>query len=175
MNLKLVILDANVIIELFRRSLFNSILSRYQINIPEIIKEECIYYLNDDGKRIDLNLDQYVTEGKLKVIFADGASYLKLTRELNDDFYRGIDDGEKEALAIIHASNDETLLFCSGDLPAIKALGVIGKSSQAISLETLLDDIGAKNLKLRAHFTKQLVDKEAGKAFQERDMYLKRK
>lgn len=173
MNSKLVILDANVIIELFKKGLFVSVIGRYHLHIPETIKAECIYYFDDEGNKHAIDLDQYLTNTKMTIVSADASQYVKLTCTLKEDFYRSIDDGEKEALALIHSSEDDEMMFCSGDLPAIKALGVIGRSSQAISLEALLVGIGIRNTNLKANYTQKVLEREAGKAYQEKDLYLK--
>lgn len=173
MNSKLVILDANVIIELFKKDLFASVINRYHLHIPETIKAECIYYYDALGNKVDINLDQYSENPKMTIVSANADQYIKLACKLKEDFYRSIDDGEKEALALIHSAEDDEMMFCSGDLPAIKALGVIGRSSQAISLESLLSNIGIRNTNLKGNYTQKVLEKEAGKAYQEKELYLK--
>lgn len=75
-------------------------------------------------------------------------------------------------MAIINNNEDENLFFCSGDLPSLKAMGVLGKSNQVLSLEKVLEGLGLKR-NLKHHFTENLKDKEIRKAYIEKDMYLK--
>lgn len=170
--LNLIILDANVIIELFRQDIFAAVVDRCSIKLPTTIKNECKFYEDQSGKEIQIDWTQYLNSGKVEEISADDLEYGKLARLFKEDFYRGIDAGGLEALAIINASDDEYLFFCSGDLPSLKAMGVLGKGNQAVSLEKLLKNIGIqKNLK--QHFSEKRKNQEVGKAFTEKEMYLK--
>lgn len=133
--MKLIILDANVILELFRLDLFNTVLGRYKIKIPTTIKNECIYYLDQGGNEIYIDWIPFIENKKIEEVSAQSSHFLELAEIFKEDFYRGIDPGELEAIAIINNSEDEDLFFCSGDLPSLKAMGVLGKSNQVLSLK----------------------------------------
>lgn len=170
--MNLIILDANVIIELFRQNIFEALIGRYKIKLPTTIKNECKYYEDLSGVEIQIDWAIYLSTNKVEEISADGIEYGKLAKLFKEDFYRGIDPGELEALAIINASDEENLFFCSGDLPSLKAMGVLGKGNQAISLEKLLLNIGIQKT-LKQHFSEKRKNQEIGKAFSEKEMYLK--
>ena len=170
--MKLVILDANVIIELFSQGIFDAIVGRYSIKLPKTIKDECQYYLDRNDLEVQIDWGPYVDSERVEEVAATDEQFGELLNKLKDDFYRGIDAGELEAIALICAQDREDLFFCSGDLPALKALGVLGKGTQAVSLETLLQKSGmGRNLKHQ--FSEKRKQQEISKAFSEKDLYLK--
>jgi hypothetical protein len=171
--LKLVILDANVIIELFRLNLFSAVVGRYSIVVPTTIKQECVFFVDQSGARVDINWETFISSSKVEEVSADALDFSNLGNIFIEDVFRGIDAGELEALAIINKSQDKAFLYCSGDLPSLKALGALGRGSQAISLEKLLQNIGITKT-LKRHFTEKIKNQEVGKAYAERDLFLKK-
>lgn len=170
--MKLVILDANVIIELFSQGIFDALIGRYAIKLPKTIKDECQFYFDQNDDEVQINWEPYITSGKVEEVAATDEQFSDLLKKLKDDFYRGIDAGELEAIALICSKDEEDLFFCSGDLPALKAMGVLGRGNQAVSLETLLQKSGmGRNLKHQ--FSERRKQQEISKAFTEKDLYLK--
>ena len=170
--MKLVILDANVIIELFSQGIFDALIKRFSIKLPKTIKDECQYYSDQSNVEIQIDWEPYIKGGQVEEVAASAQEYGELVKKLKDDFHRGIDPGELEAIALICAQEDDDLFFCSGDLPSLKAMGVLGKGNQAVSLENLLKSAGMPR-KLKHQFSEARKQQEITKAFAEKDLYLK--
>jgi len=88
-----------------------------------------------------------------------------MLKESKEVFVKGLDAGERDAITILNSGKYDEHFFCSGDKSAIKALAVINKSFNAVSLEKLLRDTGqagtVKNLKhefLEAYTKKYISD-----------------
>lgn len=169
--MKLVILDANVIICLFELQLFDALIKRYSILIPTTIKNESKYYTGKDQEEVEIDWGAYLDAGKIKEVSASSSALQSLTDKFKADFSRGIDPGELEAIAIVCDSDDDNIYFCTGDLPALKAMGILGKGSQALSLEIVLKESGMART-LKQHFTEKRKEQEISKAFAEKDIYL---
>lgn len=71
---------------------------------------------------------------------------------------------ERDAITLLNSGNFDDYLFCSGDKSAIKAVAIINKTFNVISLEKLLKDSGksnsVKNLKheFLESYTKQYIN-----------------
>ena len=134
MKSRLVILDANVIIEAFRWNIWNALMAQYDIHItPIVLKNEVYHYEDINGQQVPIDLDSHVASGKVKEISATSTEIASLEAKVNKNFLDRIDDGEKEALALLLTGRFDDFRYCTGDTRAIKALasldlGAFGKS-----------------------------------------------
>ena len=170
--MKLIILDANVIIELFSLGIFDALIGRYSIQLPKTIKDESLFHYDQYGVEVQINWEPYISSGRVQEVGASDKEFGDLFKKLKDDFYRGIDAGELEAIALICSQDNEDLYFCSGDLPALKVMAVLGKGGQAVSLEALLQKAGMSRT-LKHQFSEKRKTQEIAKAFSEKNLYLK--
>jgi len=175
MKSKLVILDANVIIDCHRNEVWKQIISSYEIYIPAtIFYDEAKYFVskNTDEKK-DINLSQDKDHGKIKVIEAEISHIQNLKTFIKDDFFESIDPGEREAIALLKSGHYDDYVFCTGDKAAIRALTILDLSFQGISLEKLLKDASIKFEKFKPNYSESEFKKQQGKGLQEKNFLLK--
>jgi hypothetical protein len=174
MKSKLVILDAVIIIEAHRLGIWNHLLSQFSVFIPGyILDNEVQYFKSKGGSKIAIDLTSNTKNLKVHRLDAEPTDFAKLYQEFNQVFVDGIDNGEKEALALLNSGRYPEHKFCTSDGAAIKALSVLNLSFQGISLEELLQQSG-KKYDLKHNFCKSFYTKHLGHGLQDRD-FLKKK
>lgn len=176
MSKKKKLLDANVIIKLHQNSLWKSVIHSGQIAITPIIRREVKFYRDKLGEKKPINLSEDIASKKIEEIEVSLETFTSLPMFLKDSILDGIDDGEREAIAFLHANKrKETYLFCTADQLAIKCLGVLGLSHFGISLQELLDSIKIKSHFLHKDVTycKTHFDKMLSEGFGERHLHKK--
>ncbi|RLS76381.1 MAG: hypothetical protein DWI02_11295 [Planctomycetota bacterium] len=142
-KLKLLILDAGVVIHLHELQLWQPLLVSCDVHLSRIVAErEVLFEPNEDGGYgDDIDLRPDVSAGRINV-FEVTASDVKRFRESFDSLYIGdLDDGESESLAFLAAQTDEYLIS-SRDAIVYRVLGNLGRGDQGISLEEALNQIG---------------------------------
>lgn len=157
-KLKLLILDANVVIYLHEHELWQAVLERCEVHLSGIvIDDEVRFYPGTEyDEVIDLSPD--VDAGRIQR-FDVPVSEVKVFRDQFDPVYRGdLDPGEEESLAhMLHAAKD--FLISSGDAIVYRILGNVNRGDAGISLEEVLQKVGLSRGNLPWQYTK---------AFQER-------
>lgn len=136
----LLLLDADVIIDLHKLGLWKQITKNHQINIPSIILHREVYFYEDDsGTRHNITLDNEigVTVNELS---CSAEELLSFKGNFDRVFQEELHNGEKEALILLQKQED--LLLCTCDYAAIKALALLDLSDKGISFENLLKKSG---------------------------------
>lgn len=141
----IVLLDADVIIDLHRFGIWEIILKKNKILIPStILRREVFYFIDTRGVKhyIDLLADVGSAFTEVSVT----AEELIQFRQNFDRFIEEeLDPGETEALKILQERND--CYFCTCDKVAIKTIVLLGKRDKGLSFEKLLRSSGiTKNL-----------------------------
>ena len=137
----IVLLDADVIIDLHRLNLWKSLTKNNKIHVSSIICREVYYYEETAGKRHVIDLSKEAGKSFVE-ISANIEQLSTITKEFEGLFEIDLHAGEKEALAILTTKKD--MLFCTCDKAAMKALGFLGISHKGISFEKLLSRSGIK-------------------------------
>ena len=131
---KLLLLDADVIIDLHTLGLFGKIRKAYDICLTRAVFEEAIYY-KKGGKKIDINI-------KNATIIDDvDLESLRKVQRVAKEARLGIDPGESTSIAYL-IQTDEQITFCSCDKAAIKLISYMELEQQSISLEKVLRNAG---------------------------------
>jgi len=136
---KLLLLDADVVIDLHTLGLFGKISKGYDVCLTRTVFEEARYY-KKDGAKIEINIkDAAIIED------VDLESLKKAQREAREAML-AIDPGE--ATSIAYLIQTEELIFCTCDQAAIKLVSYMELEQKSISLEKALRNIGyhKKNL-----------------------------
>jgi hypothetical protein len=94
---------------------------------------------------------------------------------VNENFFQALDPGELEALALLHSRQFPDFHFCTGDQAAIKAMSVLGLSSQALSFEKLLVSAGFITKGLHGSYSQDALQRRLAEGLIEKDFYLKKK
>ncbi len=134
----LILLDANVIIELYRLGVWSQILVQCKVFTTDYIAHNESLFYSVSNTHVPIEIDKYIDNGDLTIIEATAEDIGALESVFSDDFLESIHDGEKEALALIAAGKHQDSIFCTADGPAIKALVMLNKGQNGISLEELL-------------------------------------
>ena len=144
---KLVLLDADVIIDLHTLDLFTKICSAYKVYVTRTVFNEATYY--KQGGRV------YPLDIKGKVTIIDDVSLESLETVQNEarEALLGIDPGEKECIACLHET-EEDFIFCTCDQAAIKLVAYMALEHQAMSVEMALRNIGYQKTLYPRHFEK---------------------
>ncbi len=155
--LKLLILDANVVIHLHETGLWQALLSRCEVTLARTVAEDEVkFYRGTDAEEI-IDLSEDIAQGRVKV-FERTIAELKAFTDLFDPVYvESLDPGEAESLAYLMQSKD-TYLISSGDAIVFRVLGLLNRGDQGISLEEVLQKIGLSR-SLPKQYTKQFRER----------------
>jgi hypothetical protein len=152
-KLKLLILDANVVIFLHENALWHTVLERCEVHLSRIVAEhEVRYYRGTEyDEAIDLAPD--IKAGRFQV-FDVSVLDLKGFRDQFDLPYLGdLDDGEAESLAFM-LNATESFVISSGDAIVYRILGNLNNSEMGLSLEEILQKIGLTRGDLPRQYTR---------------------
>jgi predicted nucleic acid-binding protein len=150
----LLLLDADVIIDLHKLGLWEKITERNKVYIPSTIIQEVEYYDDELGRQY-LNLKENV--GKtIQEVSATPKEIAQLKNRLSQPDKESLDPGESEAITILDKNCD--MVFCSSDQLAIISIVLLNMEARVISLERLLKGSGLT--------TKKLEYKSSEKKFQ---------
>ncbi|MFP4353856.1 MAG: hypothetical protein ACLFUJ_01940 [Phycisphaerae bacterium] len=142
---RLLLLDANVIIELFRMGIWEQIVDRCDVHLSRTILQEARYYEDDDGLRCGIDLVCCQRSGAVTVHDVSLSQDAELTKHFGIAYLERFDPGEREALAHLLTSQ-ERFTICSADSIVFKVLGYLNLAEQGISLEEILQTIGLGRL-----------------------------
>jgi hypothetical protein len=137
--LLLLLLDADVIIDLHKLGLWKQITKSHKVFIPSIILHKEVYYYEDESGHhpIDLEKEIGITFSELSCSVQELMSFKE---RFDRVFQEELHDGEKEALVLLQKQED--LLLCTCDYAAIKALALLDLAEHGISFENLLKKSG---------------------------------
>jgi hypothetical protein len=149
---KLLLLDADVVIDLHALSLFDRINKGFEIHITKTVLDEASYF-KSGGARTKIDIRYRVT-----VIENVAVEHLQTIRNEAMEARLGIDPGEMEAIACL-IQEDEGLIFCTCDQAAIKLLAFMNLEEKSVSMEKALRTTGyqKKNLYPR-HWEKTFTE-----------------
>ncbi len=143
---KLLLLDADVVMDLHSLDLFGKISKSYGVCLTRTVFEEAKYY-KKGGKKFKLDLKGF------EIIEDVDIEVMKKVHREAREARLGIDPGESTSIAYLIQKEDIT--FCTCDRAAMKLISYMELERKAISLEKALRTIGyrEKNLYPR-HFEK---------------------
>ena len=136
---KLLLLDADVIIDLHTLGLFGRITKTYDICLTREVFEEAKYY-KKDGTKIEIDLKDVTIIDNV-----DLESLRRVQREAKEAML-GIDPGESTSIAYLIQT--EGITFCTCDQAAIKLISYMELEQKATSLEKGLRNAGYNEKKL---------------------------
>jgi len=149
---KLLLLDADVVIDLHTLSLFDRIIKGFEVHITKTVLDEALYFKGGGAKtKIDIR-------NRVTVIENIAVEHLQTVQKEAKEARLGIDPGELEAIACL-IQEDEGLIFCTCDQAAIKLLSFMNLEEKSISTEKALRTAGyhKKNLYPR-HWEKTFTE-----------------
>lgn len=154
---KLLLLDANVIIELMRVGKWDVLVNACEVYVGEVVLGESHFFVDTQGDRRDFDLEPYVQRGDIRMVAAQLEQVRHLDSLLTRSCMMDIHAGEKELLAIMCSSN-ENWMISAADAALVRVVAGLGREEQLISLETLLLKIGHQAA-IREHFGQRKMEK----------------
>lgn len=162
-RLKLLILDAGVVICLHELGLWSKVAAGCDLYLSRIVAQKEVLFQKSerDEYGYDIDLSPMITAGVITV-FDVSVSDIKTFRDQFDLLYLGdLDDGEAESLAYLVRQSPE-FLISSGDAIVYRVLGNLNRGEQGISLEEILQKLGLGRSvqnpytkRFREHYTRQ--------------------
>jgi hypothetical protein len=146
--LKLWLLDADVIIDLFGLDVFDRLLKRHEVYVASTVIDEVRFYIRAGQKTAIGFRQNYVVNNKLiNEVSATTEEIQQVLTRLPTTHRDSLHTGELESLAIL--LRDIDLIFCSCDAATIRALPLLDLSERGVSVESLLRTSGLSRSDLR--------------------------
>jgi len=137
---RLLLLDADVIIDLHTFDLFEKIAKAYDVYVPRTVFREARYFKSSGHqKKIDI-------AGKVTVVDVAPEDLNRIRIEAKEARL-GIDPGELEAIAYLNTA-EEDLVFCTCDKAAITLVSYMGLEDRSASVEKVVKGAGQHMKKL---------------------------
>ena len=146
---RLLLLDADVIIDLHTLDLFEKVSKSYNICLTRNVFEEARYY-KKGGAKIAIDIKDVTIIGDV-----DLEGLRKVKREAKEARL-GIDPGESTSIAYLLQAEEE-ITFCTCDQAAIKLIAYMELEQKSISLE--------KTLRTAGYHEKRLYPRHLEKTF----------
>ena len=164
-KLRLLLLDANVVLELHRVGLWGQVIERCDLLLARTVMEESIFYEGEEGK-VYLDLESAEADRLFEPIDVDVAEIQRFRSRFTGSFLEKMDAGEQEALAYLVEVN-QSCMISSADAVVWRTLGLLAMGEQGVSLEELLAQLGLGR-KVDWPFSKEFRKKNTQKGFEER-------
>ncbi len=132
---RLLLLDADVVIDLHSLSLFEKICRAYDVYVTQEVYEEATYF-KKGGSKNPINIADKV----IVIKDVDLEDLEKVEKEAKQARLV-IDPGELTSIAYINQT-EEKMIFCSCDKAAMKLVSYMELEQKSVSLERALRDIG---------------------------------
>jgi|GEM_PF-1598921 len=157
--LKCLLLDADVIIYLFKIGLWKAFMDRFDVFVSSTVANEVCFYRNSIGNQISIDLKGEYKSGKIKILDIDAEkAYNVVYSTINRDTGPELHMGEIESIALMMEKDYSNLILCTGDGGAIIAACLLGIKERIISLEEGMTRGGMKK-NIKKQFTKRWMKK----------------
>jgi len=164
---KLLLLDANVVIHLFRLGVWQRVIELCDVHLARtIVESEAQFYETDDGERQYFDLRPHVNTGEVAVFDVTPSDLAAFRGSFDPSYFEKLDPGETESLAYL-LNLKETGWICSADKIVFRVLGNHYSGQYGISLEEVLQAVGLGR-KLPRQFTKTFREEWTRKGSEER-------
>jgi len=126
------LLDSDIVIHLHEAEYWNAVMAHYALCVGSVVAGEVEYY-RVQGNKIAIDLQGYIRKEEIVSLSATAEELANIFSLLPPEL-NGIDAGESECLAIIHANKTSNLTLCLKDGLPIKAISYLGLEDKAVSL-----------------------------------------
>lgn len=156
-KLRCLLLDANIVFQLFESHLWDEFVNRCEVILSETVKEHEVKYYHGARRdyRIDLSAD--VESGRIRQVHVEIEDLNRFRERFSPVYLEQLDPGEAESLAYL-CQSQEPCLLCSSDAIVFRVLGLLNRVEQGLSLEEILAQIGLGRA-LPYQFTKSFRDR----------------
>ncbi len=164
-RLKLLILDACVVIQLHEMNCWDLILQRCDVFLSEIVAKLEVRF--DDANGIRINLNPAIQAGSIQVFAVEKKKVDGFRDQFDAEYLKLLDDGEAESLALLFASRDDYMIS-SADRIVYRVLGNLHRREQGISLEKILNRLGSTPSSLPRQYRKIFREEWSEIGYQDR-------
>jgi len=140
-KLRLLLLDANVVIKLFELGLWDVVVERCDVLLAGTVADIEADYYDTGTEHRQIMLGSYIAERRVTKVDVEPSRVKAFIDRFDPTYLEKLDPGESESLAYLDASADPCLI-CSADKIVFRVLGRIRRSDQGRSLEEVLQQIG---------------------------------
>lgn len=136
------LLDADIVIKAYQLGIWDSLKRRCRIAVVAIVAyQEAKYFKSGRGTQ-QIRLSEQVAGREVCCLEATAEELICAVADFASAFTDALHDGEKEALALLVGGRFPEYSFCTGDINAIQAAGMLGVDSHLVSFETLIKELG---------------------------------
>lgn len=154
---RLLLLDANVVIYLWKSGLWDAVVEQCELVLGRIVFDEAHFWEDDDGGRHDFDLKPY-EPSRIQVVAVDAQDARDFLNLFQPGYVEDLDPGELELLALMYREKEQPYLVCSADAIVPKVLVNLQMQDRCISLEEILQQLGLGR-KLPSMFSRDRRDK----------------
>ncbi|MGA1844224.1 MAG: hypothetical protein ACMUIS_06640 [bacterium] len=140
-KLRLLLLDANVVIKLFELDLWDAVVEKCEIILSRTVAENEVQFFYKNGLQEEIDLSSYVNQGVVAIVDVTTSDVIEFRNRFDPTYLDRLDVGETESLVYL-LGTEEDYLFSSGDSIVYEVLGRLNRGEQGISLEEILQRIG---------------------------------
>jgi hypothetical protein len=148
-RLRLLLLDANVVIELHRLKIWGGIVDHCEIVLARTVVTES-RHAEIDGRQVQIDLRPDIESVRITVVDVELARIRAFRGRFTETFLERLDPGELESLAYL-VEVDKECLMSSADKIVWRTLGALRQGERGISLEEILNRVGLGRA-LEEHF-----------------------
>lgn len=152
---RLILLDANVVIQLFQLGIWEQITARCEVVLAQTVIDEVQFYDTDAGREY-VDWEHWKAACSMKIESVPPADIQAYCSKFGPGYYEKLDPGEAEALTLL--SRDRDSKICSADKIVWRVLGNTNATDRGISLEEVLTMSGLTK-PLPQRFTKTFREK----------------
>lgn len=165
-RLSFLLLDANVVIALFKLGIWEKVVAACDLHLAETVVHESHFYEDDAGARHDFDLSPFIADGRIRQFAVQVDAVKRFVDGFGADYMEKLDAGEAESLAHLEKASDEHRI-CSADAIVFRVLGNLDRGDQGVSLQEVLEKLGLGR-KLPTQFTKTMRDRWTAQGVAER-------
>ncbi|GAB4547759.1 MAG: hypothetical protein Tsb0013_07790 [Phycisphaerales bacterium] len=132
---RLILLDANVVIQLFQLGIWEQITARCEIVLAQTVVDEVQFYETDTERKY-VDWEHWKTACSMRIESVPPADVQAYCSKFGPGYYEKLDPGEAEALALLVRDTDSKI--CSADKIVWRVLGNTNATERGISLEEIL-------------------------------------
>ncbi len=162
---KLLLLDANVVIEVFRHGLWDKIIAKCDLYLARTAVDEAHFFLDANGDQQPIDLTPHINANVITVFELKPSDLSDLRAQFDPSYFEKLDPGETESMAYLLRLGEQSQI-CSADKIVYRVLGRMGRSEQGVSLEEVLSQAGLSR-KLGREFCREYREQWTRKGFEE--------
>ena len=164
-SIRLLLLDANVVLELHRLGLWSGVVERCEVLLARTVLDESKYYEMDDGRQQRIDLGREIETAQVRIVEVPLDKVIAFQQRFRPTFLGRLDPGELESLAHLVEVN-RGCSISSADKIVWRTLGALRLGEHGLSLEEILGRIG-QSRRLDEPFTKHYREMWTRKGFDE--------